>query len=173
MTFETWKAIPGYEGLYEVSDQGRVRSFVVSRRTGFMTDPHPMRLHTRKRDGYQTVGLVKNGCRKVSKVHQLVAAAFLPPRPSENHDPDHENGVRADNRAVNLRWLSKKQNSWNNNAPRSESGVVGVYRSDKGRRPWRACVMRHGRYVSVGTYDTIEQAKAARDVAAAKMEQAA
>lgn len=170
---EAWAPIAGYEGRYEVSDFGRVRSFVVSTRTGNKPGPHLMKLLTRKRDGYQTVGLVKDGVRRVTKVHQLVAHAFLPPRPSPKHDPDHENGNRADNRACNLRWLTKKQNSWNTNRVRSESGVLGVYKSEKGARPWRAVVMRHGRSVTVGTFWTIEEAKSARDNMAAKLEEAA
>lgn len=169
---EVWKPVAGYEGLYEVSDQGRVRSFVVSRINGFREGPHLMRLNTRRRDGYQTVNLVSDGQVATKKVHQLVAVAFLGKRPSGNN-PDHINGIRRDNRVENLRWATQKQNSWNTTTARSASGVVGVYVSKNGAKPWRACVMRNGRYVSVGTYWTIEEAKAARDAAASKMELAA
>lgn len=104
---EIWKDVVGYEGLYEVSNVGRVRSNHVSmRRTSeFLKDANIR--------GYRMVMLCKgDGSKpKSALIHRLVAIAFLgmPPavhRPTVNH----KNLNKADNRVENLEWLSQVDN---------------------------------------------------------------
>lgn len=76
MTEEQWLAIPGYEGLYDVSDSGRVRSH---RRRGAAGG---IRKQTSHAFGYPTVDLYCNDQRATFTVHQLVALAFLGPCPA-------------------------------------------------------------------------------------------
>ena len=111
---EVWKEIKGYEGLYEVSSEGRVRS--TGKKKGIM------RPGTSK--GYLKVGLTKDGSRKMYRVHRLVAFAFIP-NPDNKPEIDHINGDRKDNRVENLRWMTHKEN---NNNPvtlekRSEASI--------------------------------------------------
>ena len=98
MTEEVWKPISGYEGLYEVSSFGRIRSVV-----------HRLLLTPDEARGYLRVTLFKNGVRNRQPVHRLVAKAFLPnPRnkPAINHiDEDKSN-----NRVSNLEWCTPKEN---------------------------------------------------------------
>jgi NUMOD4 motif/HNH endonuclease len=107
---EKWKDIPGHEGVYEVSTVGRVRR--TSRPPeykGKLPIPYIMKNQYDK-DGYCTVRLrVKNSC-KNGRVHQLVALTFLP-NPENLPIPHHLNGVRDDNRVVNLEWVSSSKNS--------------------------------------------------------------
>lgn len=110
---EVWKPVRGYEGSYEVSDQGRVRSVA---RTVMRGDgrPHPIRARVLRAPvnstGYPTVYLSMAGGKRAAKVHRLVAWAFLPP-PQPGQQVCHGNGVRTDARAVNLRWGTALENS--------------------------------------------------------------
>lgn len=61
--------------------------------------------------GYSTVRLVVNGIRKKFFVHKLVASKYLPERPSPSHEIRHLNGIRTDNRSVNLTWGTRKDNA--------------------------------------------------------------
>lgn len=107
---ERWRAVVGYEGHYEVSDWGRVRSLdrtlPVSRR-GFTSRFYPGR--TRR------LGLSSSGRMHVAlygkqwQVHHLVLSAFVGPRPSGT-ECCHNNGNPVDNRLVNLRWDTHRSN---------------------------------------------------------------
>jgi hypothetical protein len=104
---ETWKPVVGYEGLYEVSDHGRVRSLNSRRaRAGhpFVLRPTPIP------SGYLTVKLYRSGApRQTRSVHALVAEAFL--GPSEGRVVRHLDGSRTGNRPSNLAWGTLSENS--------------------------------------------------------------
>lgn len=55
--------------------------------------------------------LFTNGAKRMCKVHQLVAAAFLPPRPTPKHEINHKNGMKRDNQADNLEWVTHAENA--------------------------------------------------------------
>lgn len=107
-----WKPIKGYEGRYEVSDDGQVRSMT---RAEHLSDG---RARTRKgrqlvlmtkRTGYQCVNLYKDGHMKTHLVHRLVADTFIP-NPEQKPEVNHINGDKHDNRAVNLEWVTESEN---------------------------------------------------------------
>lgn len=105
---EIWKDIEGFEGLYQVSNLGNVRSLNYMR-TGKIKNLSP-RLH---KDGYYQINnLSKNGSSKSFKVHRLVAQAFLP-NPNNLPCIDHINTDKTDNRVENLRWVSFHENNSN------------------------------------------------------------
>lgn len=112
---EEWKDIEGYEGLYQVSNEGRVKSLdrYVDNFWGTKQFVRGRILkETTDKDGYLMVYLCKDGKPKGRKVHRLVAEAFIPN--TENKPQiDHINTVRDDNRVENLRWVSCKENSNN------------------------------------------------------------
>lgn len=105
---ERWKAIVGYEGIYEVSSLGGVRSLdrysSSGRRLKGATLPQFRTPH-----GYLRVGLCKQGKTRTELVHPLVLEAFVGPRP-EGCDCCHLNDVPDDNRLENLRWGTRSQN---------------------------------------------------------------
>ena len=109
MPNEAWVPIPGYEGIYEVSDLGRVRSVDRLDSSGHRRHGRPMN-QSLVGCGYPRVTLTKNGLEKGRKVHQLVLAAFLGP-PREGMVARHKNGNPRDNRLVNLCWGSPKENA--------------------------------------------------------------
>lgn len=107
-----WREIPGYEGLYEISDSGIVRSIerlIVRSRNGVKPVPQKIKKPTLRKDGYLRVNLWKGCQRRTFAVHRLVLMAFVG-FPPEGHEACHANGIRADNRLENLRWDTKKAN---------------------------------------------------------------
>lgn len=109
---ERWLPVPGYEGAYEVSDLGRVRSVdreILARdgrrwkQRGKVLTPSP------DGQGYVLVGLCREGQPALFRVHQLVAAAFHGPCPDGKEVCHGPNG-KADNRPGNLRWGTRQEN---------------------------------------------------------------
>ena len=97
---EKWLPVVGYEGLYEVSDHGRVRS----PRTGKDIAPQ-----TQKPLNRVSVMLWKNGKCRLMKVHRLVLFAFVGP-PPEGYECCHNNGNASHNHVGNLRWDTPSSN---------------------------------------------------------------
>lgn len=122
---ENWKPIPGYEGYYEVSDLGRVKS--LARVVPHPTVPAgeiPLRERILKQSPirYPAVNLSRDGRQKNVKVHRLVAEVFVP-NPEGYEVVDHLNGDTHDNRAANLDWCTREENikrSWKAKPVRSK-----------------------------------------------------
>jgi hypothetical protein len=110
---EQWRAIPGFEGFYEVSDQGRVRGVtrtVKRNNHSAMTIKSKLLVEQYRPDtGYYVVKLSKNNRKRNYYIHRLVLMAFVG-LPEEGQEACHENDVRTDNRLVNLRWDSHTAN---------------------------------------------------------------
>lgn len=101
-----WVAIPGLPG-YEVSDFGDVRSWRSPRHGQRLKAPK--RISTRQRKGYVRCMLRDKGWNRGFSVHRLVLLAFVGPPPSAC-ETSHENGDSLDNRLLNLRWRTKREN---------------------------------------------------------------
>ena len=112
MPNEIWKPVPGYEGLYEVSDRGQVRSLdrMCPGRDGRSELHRGKVLRPQKlKNGYLEVKLRKDGASKHGLIHHLVAAAFLGARPS-GHDVLHRDGRRQNNAVENLSYGTRAEN---------------------------------------------------------------
>lgn len=109
MTYETWKAVVGYEGIYEISDLGNMRSVPRIDIKGVPRGGHQMKFRLEKA-GYYSVSCYLNGVHKRKKVHVLVAEAFIGPRPSSDLVCRHLNDIKTDNVLTNLAWGTHKQN---------------------------------------------------------------
>lgn len=120
---EIWKAIPEFEGYYEVSSCGIVRSLprLVNRRGFDLTVPGGIRPPQTQAGGYKFVNLSRD--RKVicRRIGYLVLLAFVGPRPA-GCEVSHLNGIRTDDRLENLTWETKKQN----NARKRQHGTNGA-----------------------------------------------
>ncbi|AEK07107.1 hypothetical protein JOEDIRT_76 [Mycobacterium phage JoeDirt] len=119
MTSEEWRDVPGWEGLYQVSSLGRVRSverLAIQKRWGrpnvrvvrerilkpYTSGPKP--------PIYLMVRLYRDGKKTQRKVHHLVAEAFLGPKPFEDAKVLHWDDDQSNNRADNLRWGTQSEN---------------------------------------------------------------
>lgn len=109
---EVWKPIVGYEGYYEVSSLGRIRSLDreihyvngrVDHRKGQIKSVRP------RKDGYLQFNVSKDSKKAVLHVHHVACEAFHGPRPA-GMDVSHNNGIRDDNREANLRYDTRKGN---------------------------------------------------------------
>jgi hypothetical protein len=109
---ELWKPVVGYEGQYEISKLGNLRSVdrMIAHKSNstMLRRGRPMRLNANKY-GYVDVKLGKNGLQKAYLVHRLVALAFLE---NQENKPqvNHKNGIKSDNRLDNLEWSSISEN---------------------------------------------------------------
>ena len=95
---EKWRPVVGYEGLYEVSNLGRVRRIRI-------VEP------TKKKHGYMQISLVgKDGVRRSHRLHRIVAMAFIP-NPEGKPQVNHRDENPENNRAKNLEWATAEENT--------------------------------------------------------------
>ena len=111
MSREIWRAIPGYEGKYEASTRGRIRSLSrkVKHPTGSLKNwkGRILALSVPKRTGYQFVQLGDNS--HTFLVHRLVALTFIP-NPQSKPCVNHKDGDRLNNSVRNLEWMTYQEN---------------------------------------------------------------
>jgi len=116
---EEWRDAIGYEGLYQISNLGRVKSLCRSIRK-----PNGGLMSLTGDDwGYLRVRFQKNGKRYTEKVHRLVAKAFIP-NPEDKLQVNHKNGVKTDNTVDNLEWVNNRENALHR---RDVLGKIGGY----------------------------------------------
>ena len=104
---EVFKDIPGYEGSYQVSNMGRIKSLERDIRVGSVTRHQPeiiMKLIVNNH-GYQAIVLK----RKIHLIHRLVAKVFIP-NPQNLPEVDHIDNNKRNNTVDNLRWISRSEN---------------------------------------------------------------
>ena len=140
---EIWKDVVGYEGVYEVSDLGNVKSLKFNK--------EKVLTNNLNRNGYLQVGLSKRGRVKSKGIHQLVAEAFL------NHKPcgfklvvDHQNGVRKDNRLENLQIITSRKNT-SKDIKGGTSKYTGVSWCKKSNK-WRSQININNKVKYLGSF---------------------
>lgn len=114
MKNEIWKDIAGYEGWYQVSNMGRVRSLdrtvYFNSKSGKGSRFYKGQILKHKyHHGYQMVNLLKNKHLEVLYIHRLVIETFVP-RVEGKTWCNHKNGIKSDNRAENLEWCTPSEN---------------------------------------------------------------
>ena len=141
---EVWRPIKGYEGLYEVSNLGNVRSVdrhvMINNRCCFLKGKPKKAYYTPM--GYLMIGLFKNGQGKQYYIHRLVADAFcVNPDRERFNVVDHINTDTLDNRAENLRWCDTAGNLANPISRKRRIDALIIYppviQLDENKKPIR------------------------------------
>ena len=107
---EIWKDIKGYEGLYQVSNLGNVRSMDRITRDGRKIKGKNIKPHTNGNSRYLRAALCNNGKIKYENIHRLVAKAFIP-NPENKPEVNHKDENPSNNFIDNLEWMTSKENS--------------------------------------------------------------
>ena len=157
---EVWKPIEGYEGRYEVSNLGRVKSLsrtVIN--TGRVLKEKYNCFHL-KRGGYHSVLLSKDTVKSTIQLHRIVAKAFLP-NPENKKVVNHIDGDKLNNRVDNLEWTSHRENSCHYYNNIDTGTPVGVYKRKKYNK-YTSHVHVDGKKIFLGDYNTAEDAYQAR-----------
>lgn len=147
MEKEVWKSIPNYEGLYEVSNLGRVKSLNYNKK-----GIEKILSFCIGNNGYYMVALCSNKKCKSRTIHSLVAEAFL------NHKPcghklviDHINNNKLDNRIENLQIVTIRYNTRKvqGNDTSKYKGVCWA----KDRSKWKSCIRINYKLKNIGYFD--------------------
>lgn len=107
---EIWKDIEGYEGLYQVSNLGRVKRIMFINNKTIKPSNKVLSCNKKDKSGYVCVTLWKDGTRKYDRMHRIVAKTFIP---NIDNKPviNHKDGNKANNCVENLEWVTYKENT--------------------------------------------------------------
>lgn len=167
---EEWRDIGGFEGFYEVSNLGRVRSLprVVTGKNNTPRTLSGKTLKNKYNKGYSVVNLSKDGVVKTFQVHRLVALAFLEKVDGCN-TVNHKDINPKNNVSTNLEWGTQSHNMnhdalFNSKTRRSNnSGERNVYFENQSQR-WKVVLNINRKRIYVGSYKTKEKAVEARNM---------
>lgn len=130
---ETWKDIQGYEGIYQVSDGGRVKSLARTDRNGFVRHEKILK-PVQNKNGYMRVHLSKDMASEWVSVHRLVATAFLE-KPEGCDIVNHKDNNPGNNRASNLEWTTYEGNmQWASAQGRMKHNPNNLIKAQRTRR---------------------------------------
>jgi hypothetical protein len=161
---EIWKPVKGYEGLYEISSYGRVKSlsrFVYQNNGKYLIKEKIMKF-SKKGTRKNYLGLVLNGnnLKKDYMVHQLVAQYI--PNPRNLKYINHKDGNGFNNFYLNLEWVTQRENVCHGqDKSKTSSKYIGVYWG-KIQRKWKVNIRINNKKKHLGSFDSEEEAYQAR-----------
>lgn len=154
---EIWKDIPNYEGMYQCSNLGRIKSLprIISNNLRSYLSKEIIRKPNLGYRGYFRIVLHKDGINKDYAIHQLVAMAFL------NHSPnghnvvvDHINNDKIDNRLSNLQLISHRENGSKDKFRLNKSSKYVGVSFENCTKKWKAVICINKKNKSLGRFKT-------------------
>lgn len=168
---EIWKDIKDYEGLYQVSNLGNVKSLsrvTINKKSNLKNAAsycviRERILKTTNNRGYNMIALCKNGTIRYFKNHRLVATMFIGYIP-KSMVVNHKNGIKTDNRVENLEIVTNHENVTHGvNKMKTSSKYSGVS-WNKSKQKWIAYTYINRKHIHIGYFNTeIEASKAYSD----------
>lgn len=144
---ELWKPVIGFEGLYEVSNFGNVRSL---ERNGTIKGGRMM-AKVLDNYGYYMCKLRNKNIIKMPKIHRLVAQSFIP-NPDNKPQVNHINGDKLDNRVENLEWVTSRENIMH----AVDNGLINVLGNTNNFLGYKVEQIKDGKVIN--TFETISKA---------------
>ena len=150
---EIFKDIPEWEGIYQVSNLGRVKSLARK-----WSPSESILTPAISRDRYLKVDLKANGRREQVEVSRLMALAFIDKNYVKNNLVcDHKDRNRQNNKLSNLRVVTQRENSQNKCNSKT---LIGAYKRQTSDR-WKSAIYVNGKVQHIGDFDTAEEASQA------------
>ena len=150
---EIFKDVPNYEGIYQVSNFGNVKSVsrTIKNNKGFYLSKEIILKSAKSKNNYYSVVLRKENVSKTYRVHVLVAMAFLDFKPNKQVlTIDHKNGVRTDNRLENLQIVTQRENTQNYH--KNKNGGLGCVFHPQTKK-WRSRIHINGFNIHLGLFE--------------------
>ena len=148
---EIWKDIKGFDGLYQVSNLGQVKSLRYNKNMAFTV-----------RSGYYNILLRKNGKRFSKQIHRLVAETFIP-NPLNKPFVNHLDFNRKNNVETNLEWVTQKENvNWSINAMKHSKKCKNKLNEQYIKRKYNKYELTLKKKY-IGLYNTLEEAVKVRN----------
>lgn len=159
---EYWKSIKGYEGIYEISNTGKVKSLQREYEnsgsySGKIKRKEIIIKQNVNRLGYHVVTLSKNGVRKFHIVYRLVAFAFLE-NPNSFKEVNHKDLNKSNNNVENLEWCDRKYNVNHFYYYSNKSSKYKGVSFQKCRNKWVAYIDINNKRFSLGRFNSEEEA---------------
>jgi len=160
MEGEIWKDIEGFEGYYQISSLGRVKSLsrLVCRGYVYYMCKDKIRKIKVNRIGYIRVTLWLENKSKSFLIHRLVALNFID-NPNKKSEVNHIDSIKFNNNLKNLEWVSSLENkSHRKKFKTTRSKYVGVSFGNKNKNAWQSSIFHNNKNIYLGIYKTEEEA---------------
>jgi hypothetical protein len=154
---EIWKDIQGYEGLYQVSNYGNVKSLAREINRGNLPNRFQKEKLLKKcagSNGYYVINLFKNKKSKTFTVHSLVALSFIGER--TDIDINHIDGNKLNNTLSNLEYVSRRENTCHGKSRKYKIAGISFRKMNN---KWRATPRLNGKLYELGQFDSIDEAE--------------
>lgn len=160
---ELWGDIAGFEGFYQVSNQGRIKSLTrrIVRSDGIeIVIKERIRAHTLNANGYPRLNLCREGVNYGLEIHRLVAIAFVS-NPNNLRHVNHKDKNPQNNNDWNLEWVTNRENATHKFIGTGKTSKYPGVSYSEGRKKWVAQCQLNGIAHNLGRYISEEQAKVA------------
>jgi hypothetical protein len=160
---EIWKNVVGFEGLYMVSNFGRIKNLPkqINNGNSIYLSKEKIKKETINKQGYSTITLTKNNKGKRFLLHRLIAESFIP-NIEKKRVVNHIDNNPKNNKVSNLEWVTHRENTCHQIKKQNCSSIYIGVTLHKKRNKWGASIVINKKNINLGRYNTQEDAYLAR-----------